>query len=686
MLFQLLPIVAAILILPFSGAQFPAPVSYPTVIKSPVDPKVTISYKTPNANTCTTAFEAQKQYTGYVQLPPYTIAPYQQNYSINTFFWFIEARESPETAPLTIWLNGGPGSSSMIGLFQESGPCEVVQTDEGYATQARTWGWDRSSNVLYIDQPAQVGFSYDILVNKSHNIFTDAYTTPASAASGQSPYTSLNGTFSSGNPLSTANTTNIAAAAAWHFLQGFLSAFPRYNPGTRPNSTTTYATGVNLFSESYGGEYGPAMADYFEAQNAKRTSGQLSRNSTLEIKLVSLGIINGLVDQLVQTPYYPRFANNNTYGIKAVDDVTMLNSLSDFEAPGGCKEAILACRSSIAKHDPQGEGDESATNQLCSSAQEKCQPIEDAYANSSRNYYDIRQVQPVSFPSPAYMEYLNYAEVQQSIGTQVNYTDSNDVVFKAFLETGDINRDGQVASLARLLGLGIRVALMYGDADYICNWFGGEAISFAVAAAAPGYTTAFPAAGYAEIVVNSTYVGGAVRQFGNLSFSRIYDSGHLVPAYQPETAFTVFTRIIQGSEIAMGHAADLSTFTTYGLLNSTHTNKTPDQEDTMCWLRDLLSSCTEDQITKLAAGKGKVLNGVYYEEEDSAPSSVLPPSRTASMGGKGATATSTAGLTGVYVATGTPTSTSAAAPSRPRGASWARPCGLLAALSWLMFV
>jgi carboxypeptidase C (cathepsin A) len=125
----------------FTQAQYLSLPSYDNVLKSPINPNITISYKRPDNGTCTTAFPTQKQYTGYISLPPYTLAPIQQNYSINTFWWFVEARQVPESAPLTIWLNGGPGSSSMVGLFTEVGPCEVVQMNDGsYGTQSRMWG------------------------------------------------------------------------------------------------------------------------------------------------------------------------------------------------------------------------------------------------------------------------------------------------------------------------------------------------------------------------------------------------------------------------------------------------------------------------------------------------------------------------------------------------------------------
>jgi carboxypeptidase C (cathepsin A) len=683
----------------FTQAQYVPLPSYDNVLKSPINPNISISYKHPDNGTCTTAFPTQKQYTGYINLPPYTLAPIQQNYSINTFWWFIEARQVPESAPLTIWLNGGPGSSSMVGLFTELGPCEVVQMNDGsYGTQSRMWGWDRSSNILFIDQPNQVGFSYDTATDASYDLFTNEVYEPASAPGDLPSYLNLEGTFGSANsneqtPWSTSsNTTEIAASATWHFLQSWLSTFPQYNPAVRTNVTSPQvpeaAVGIHLFTESYGGKYGPTFARYFDEQTQKRKDGRLPLNGSLDIQLESLGIINGLVDDAVQDYYYPFFAYNNTYAIEAYSQIDQLNTLQAFSGTDGCLEQINACRSAADQTDPSGFGDVARTNELCEAAQYACLNVTAPYMQSGYNVYDIRQKNPSADPPAAYQEYLNNETVLASIGARVNYTESNPYVQRGFVSTGDTIRGGQLDDIAYLLSNGVRVALMYGDADWICNWLGGQAISLEVAklvrpfgppgpAPEPGsspYAESFPAAGYADIVVNSSYVGGAVRQFGNLSFSRIYDAGHLVPYYQPETAFTVFTRIIQGTEISTGDIIDLSTFGSVGPQNATHTNKTPDQPDPTCWIRAWNNTCSSKDTEAMLAGDGIVANGIFYLDD----SSVTLPSSSVLAGIPGSpmssaseqdssyqtgdvSSSSAAALTGVYTATNTPSPSEGAA-------------------------
>lgn len=655
--------------------QYPSPsflTANITTIQSPVDKDIVLHFKSPPVGTCTTIFPTQKQFTGYVSLPPHKLAPIQQNYFVNTFFWFIEARTNASTAPLTVFINGGPASSSMVGLFQEAGPCEVVEMAEGkFGTQARDWGWDRSSNIIFIDQPNQVGFSFDRLVNGSLDLLSSTVAfPPLSAPANQPGYTFLNGTFSSNDANASANTTEIAAHTIWHMLQGFLGSFPQYNPAITSNSTQSGPVGINLFTESYGGKYGPLFAAHFESQNALRRIGKLPKNKTLEIRLASLGIMQGCVDDLVQAKFYPIFANNNTYGIKVLSLADQQSAASNFISANGCQQQIQACRNAVSSMDPDNEGDESSVNQVCKTAQVGCyETVIGPYVNSGRDVYDITQMDPSPFPPSTYLEYLNTAELQSAIGVAVNYTENSSSVRNAFVQTGDYERGDQISQMAYLLSLGVRVALVYGDRDYICNWLGGEAVSFSIAAQSPAYAP-FYSAGYADIVVNSSYVGGVVRQYGNLSFSRIFDAGHLVPAYQPETAFTVFTRIITGTDMSLGEPIDLSTYTSNGTANATYTSKAPDSAEPTCWIRNINGSCTNDQKNMILDGNGYVINGVLYDKSadwHTPASSVsvqagypgtMPPAMTAtsfpSFGSSGASKTTPEVATGVYVATSTP--------------------------------
>lgn len=80
------------------------------------------------------------------------------NSSLNElFFWFFPSPNELASNEITIWLNGGPGCSSMDGLFQESGP--FLWQSGTYSPQPNPFSWTNLTNVIYIDQPVGTGLS-----------------------------------------------------------------------------------------------------------------------------------------------------------------------------------------------------------------------------------------------------------------------------------------------------------------------------------------------------------------------------------------------------------------------------------------------------------------------------------------------------------------------------------------------
>ncbi|KAB5586952.1 hypothetical protein PHYPO_G00007410 [Pangasianodon hypophthalmus] len=90
-----------------------------------------------------------KGYSGYLTV--------NKSYNSNLFFWFFPAQKKPESAPVLLWLQGGPGGTSMFGLFVEHGPYVVYKNlTLGY----RDFPWTSTYSVLYIDNPVGTGWSF----------------------------------------------------------------------------------------------------------------------------------------------------------------------------------------------------------------------------------------------------------------------------------------------------------------------------------------------------------------------------------------------------------------------------------------------------------------------------------------------------------------------------------------------
>ncbi|CAM9473164.1 unnamed protein product [Ectocarpus sp. 13 AM-2016] len=138
----------------------------------------------------------------------------------NIFYWFMEAQENEEDAPVILWTNGGPGCSGMLGLLTEHGPFQV--RDGGKTLVDNDYSWNKVANMLYVEIPSGVGFSYSDTV-------TDYQT----------------------------GDDKTAVDNYW-LVQGWLDRFPRY----RSND-------FHISSESYGGHYMPQLAEEILKRNEK---------------------------------------------------------------------------------------------------------------------------------------------------------------------------------------------------------------------------------------------------------------------------------------------------------------------------------------------------------------------------------------------------------------------------------
>ncbi|KAA0053807.1 serine carboxypeptidase-like 45 [Cucumis melo var. makuwa] len=164
-----------------------------------------------------------KQFGGYVTV--------DEKQGRALFYYFVEAQTpQPTSKPLVLWLNGGPGCSSVgVGAFIEHGPFKI----NGEVLVKNEY----KANMLYVESPAGVGFSYSS--NKSFYFKID---------------------------------DKITARDNMLFLQNWFDKFPEYK------NADFYITG-----ESYGGHYVPQLA-------------QLILKSRTNIKLKGIAIGNPLLD------------------------------------------------------------------------------------------------------------------------------------------------------------------------------------------------------------------------------------------------------------------------------------------------------------------------------------------------------------------------------------------------------
>lgn len=403
--------------------------------------------------------------------------------SESIWFWFFEARENPDTAPLAIWLNGGPGSSSMIGLFQENGPCRINNDSKTVSINPNSW--NNVANVLYIDQPVGVGFSHG---------------------------------------TTTVGTSQQAASDIWNFLQIWFSD-SRFSKFAKNDFA--------IWTESYGGHYGPTFAAYFLQQNAAIAAGTLQG---IPINLKVLGVGDGLTDPLSQYPGYISYAASNPYH-PLVSSSTLSRANSSFTRSGGCRDQIQSCYSS-------------GSTSTCSSAQSFCNNNILSPLAGNYDVYYVLATNPDPYP-PDLTTFLTNKTLMSVIGAESTWQETNNQVYSNFAKTGDWMHNS-APNLETVINAGVRTLIYDGDADYILNFNGVEAM-------VNNLQTQFSAQFAQTPFSNFTVAGqpaGLFKNAGTFSYVRIFGAGHEVPAYthgtlgRGQAALQFFSQIMSGQGLS----------------------------------------------------------------------------------------------------------------------------------------
>ncbi|GMN60499.1 hypothetical protein TIFTF001_029587 [Ficus carica] len=156
---------------------------------------------------------------GFQQFSGYVTVDGKKNTSL--FYYFVEAETDPSTKPLVLWLNGGPGCSSLgVGAFSENGPFRP----NGKILLRNKYSWNIEANMLYLETPVGVGFSY---------------------STASSSYVAVG--------------DKATARANLLFLRGWFRKFPQYK------NRDLFLTG-----ESYAGHYIPQLAKLMVQVNRGR--------------------------------------------------------------------------------------------------------------------------------------------------------------------------------------------------------------------------------------------------------------------------------------------------------------------------------------------------------------------------------------------------------------------------------
>lgn len=417
------------------------------------------------------------------------------------FYWFFPSTNpNASSKPLTIWLTGGPGCSSVgIGLLSELGPFYPSGSLSNTVLALNNYTWISEANIIFLESPVSVGFSYSN-TSSDYDFFTDEG----------------------------------VAQDALKFLLNWYKKFPEYK------TNDFYITG-----ESYGGHYIPTFArEIVRYNDAQGPSGAVVNfkgwavgNPWSDAYYNNLGATDWwFYHDVISNETYQAILNNCNFSQDVPVDY--------FDTNATCNAAVSDAFVDINRLDIYNiyastcEGAIPATSLASKKkAKEGFRGLGFFRTDASPAASSIS-----GCPPGLITPYLNNPEVQQALHVAsmgITWTGCAQVVEDAY------STDSIISSMwpiyTELMARGLRIWIYHGDFDAICptttTRMALDAMNLTIQT--PWYPWEF----------TETEVGGFAEVYDNLTFTTIRGSGHFVPHDQPARALLMFTNFLSGTPL-----------------------------------------------------------------------------------------------------------------------------------------
>ncbi|XP_033755700.1 lysosomal protective protein-like [Pecten maximus] len=448
-----------------------------------------------------------KQYSGYLNATG----------NKKLHYWFLESQNNPHTDPVVLWMNGGPGCSSDLGLLSEHGPFRI--NSDGKTVYYNSYSWNTVANMIYLEAPAGVGYSY--------------------------------------SPDKDYKTDDDQVALDNHLaLKHFFLKFPEYK------ANEFFVTG-----ESYGGIYVPTLSARLVDDSSFNFQGFVVGNG------LSDGEMN--TDSLIYFEYYHGLIGDKVWAdlteVCCGGNITRCSFLANAKGNLACEHLVsgalgIVYSSGLNVYNLYGpcEGqkgfvyDESrkktdiyspklAIYTLSPHTETVEEPKQMAFIqNVLQETVDIENNVRLTPPCLNYdnvISYMNSAEVRAAlhIPKEVQKWDiCSSVVGMGYKSLYNSMKDQYLKVLSHKK----RVMVYNGDADMACNFLGDEWFVSSL-----GQKLVSDRSMWHIKTGAGEQVAGFVKQMENISLVTVRGAGHMVPTDKPGAALLMFTSFIKNTPL-----------------------------------------------------------------------------------------------------------------------------------------